>query len=76
MMMVYTHFFACLWYFVTKIEDSYTSWIYKNGLQDESKGRQYLFSLYWAFATLTTIGYGDISAHSDSNPYTHIYIGS
>ena len=49
------------------MEDPANSWIYYNKLQDESKDRQYLFSLYWALATLTTIGYGDIAAHSDSN---------
>jgi hypothetical protein len=28
--------------------------------------RLYLVSLYWAFTTLTTVGYGDIAAFSDS----------
>eukprot|EP01022_Parablepharisma_sp_SALTPOND_P008025 TRINITY_DN135088_c0_g1_i1.p1 TRINITY_DN135088_c0_g1~~TRINITY_DN135088_c0_g1_i1.p1 ORF type:complete len:455 (-),score=25.39 TRINITY_DN135088_c0_g1_i1:2196-3467(-) len=66
MMMAFTHFFACLWFFVTKLEDPTQSWLYHNKLQNDSAGRQYLFTLYWALATLSTVGYGDIAAHSDS----------
>ena len=29
-------------------------------------GYQYIVSLYWAFTTTITVGYGDIHAHTDS----------
>jgi hyperpolarization activated cyclic nucleotide-gated potassium channel 1 len=32
---------------------------------DAEVGTQYLHSIYWAFATLTTVGYGDITAYTE-----------
>lgn len=67
MMVVFTHFFACAWHFITKLEIVDNSWLYHGGQQDESYARQYLFALYWSLATVSTIAYGDISSKSDSN---------
>jgi len=35
------------------------TWAGKAGLIDQEPNIQYLASLYWAFETLTTVGYGD-----------------
>ena len=40
----------------------YQNWVYTEGLQGGDVGTQYLVSLYWAFATMSTAGYGDVSA--------------
>lgn len=33
---------------------------------DDTVDIQYMYSLYWAFATMTTVGYGDVSATNTS----------
>eukprot|EP00597_Dinobryon_sp_UTEXLB2267_P011107 CAMPEP_0170103660 /NCGR_PEP_ID=MMETSP0020_2-20130122/3637_1 /TAXON_ID=98059 /ORGANISM="Dinobryon sp., Strain UTEXLB2267" /LENGTH=1243 /DNA_ID=CAMNT_0010327291 /DNA_START=886 /DNA_END=4617 /DNA_ORIENTATION=- len=70
------HIIACVWWGVCNliaITDG-NSWydnVSKNGisLQNESTAVQYLWSLYWTIATLTTVGYGDVTA---SNTYERI----
>ena len=56
-----------------------SNWANKEGLLSDSPScpgeapstdvilRQYVSSLYWTMATLTTVGYGDITAHEDSS---------
>lgn len=70
------HLLACGWFYVASSQTMTdepmpgdgSSWIadYDGGSALYGPiGRQYLFSLYWAFTTLTTVGYGDITASSD-----------
>jgi hyperpolarization activated cyclic nucleotide-gated potassium channel 1 len=63
---LFIHFFACFFYFAARIENlSPDTWIYKLGFQDKSEFSLYLTSFYWATATITTIGYGDIHAFTE-----------
>jgi hypothetical protein len=37
------------------------TWVEAQGLQDAGLRQQYVNSIYWAFTTVATVGYGDIT---------------
>ena len=56
------HWTAC-WFYYISYEDSFVYadvWIKQGFIIDESLFDIYTTSLYWAFTTMTTVGYGDI----------------
>lgn len=55
------HVAGCLWY-ASHFGDpfSYINWITYNGIKDDSMLVKYIYSIYWATVTCTTVGYGDI----------------
>lgn len=56
------HIAACFWFLTYKLSDySPDSWVMRLDYQDSNNGKKYLASLYWAVATILTVGYGDIS---------------
>jgi len=59
----FAHCLACLFYGVsqTTLYSTPDSWIKVAGIEDESTLTKYIDSLYWAFTTMITVGYGDIS---------------
>jgi CRP-like cAMP-binding protein len=72
------HLCACSWFMVAEVEGHQEdSWTVMYGIatlgessdpdrEGRNLGTQYLSSCYWAITTLTTVGYGDISAHTDA----------
>lgn len=73
---VIAHWFACLWYLIGDIglygegDGTPVGWLvsYNNSGWDahtKSHVSRYITSLYWTITTLLTVGYGDISAHTN-----------
>ena len=58
------HWTACWWFYIgTQDMDYYPmTWITKAKIENKSNSEKYITSLYWAFTTMTTVGYGDITA--------------
>jgi len=73
MIMLVTHLVGCFWFLIGLTggdSDLNGGWIFRYYLGDSPKPTQYVASMYWALSTLTTVGYGDISART---PQEQIY---
>lgn len=58
----FAHCLACIFWAVGTLPDTRISWVFIRGLEDDPVSQQYISSLYWAFTTMVTVGYGDITA--------------
>jgi len=61
-LLLLAHLTACLWYLAALYGEGRTNWVTEAGLENQSLGLLYMFSLYWSITVLATIGYGDIAA--------------
>ena len=61
------HWMACALYIVFSYAEDMDTWVDAHGTitRDSSKADIYLVAYYWAIMTLTTIGYGDITAQNN-----------
>jgi hyperpolarization activated cyclic nucleotide-gated potassium channel 1 len=41
------------------------TWVYNKGIIDSSTRDSYAVTIYWAFQTLTTVGYGDFGCYNN-----------
>ena len=56
------HWIACLWYLIAVVDSQYhpETWLNDAYIESQSSFEIYITALYWAFTTMTTVGYGDI----------------
>ncbi len=62
---VLCHNLACLWFLLAKLNDFHErTWVARYDYMEESVGTQYMAALYFIVTTITTVGYGDLTAHA------------
>lgn len=72
-----SHLSTCIWYFVAKMENlSPDSWVVRLGYIDSTNFQIYVLAFYWTLTTVTTVGYGDISAGTTPERIYNIFIMS
>ena len=79
--LVFGHFIACMWWgFSLATSSPGTAWFENSDIVGDADvrngplGLRYLWSLYWAIATMTTVGYGDVHASNTNERIVNIFI--
>jgi hypothetical protein len=66
---------GCFWYYLAKLQDfEPDTWVARTDMIESTNLSLYIASIYYSFTALTTVGYGDITARTNSNNYNHIKI--
>lgn len=61
MVLFYAHYVGCCWYMVGRADAYDSNWMSWHDLEGKPWYVLYLYSVYWAVETMSTIGYGDIA---------------
>ena len=61
------HLMGCAWYFMAEDRGLGSgTWADDFHMEDKDRASRYLMSVYWAFVTVTTVGYGDVTPVNDA----------
>ena len=73
-LVVFSSLHLCTCFFIFIGRNEFQGWIIQNNLQDKTFADLYIASLYYQMTTLTTVGYGDISANVGPEKFYGIFI--
>ena len=73
-LVVFSSLHLCTCFFIFIGRNEFQGWIIQNNLQDKNFADLYIASLYYQMTTLTTVGYGDISANVGPEKFYGIFI--
>jgi CRP-like cAMP-binding protein len=63
--MILVHVTGCFWFFLAKLDDfGPDTWVTRYGYSNKPNIELYILAVYYVFTTLTTVGYGDITART------------
>lgn len=73
--MFIAHWIACIFYYIgaSQLDSEPLCWISIAKMQDKEIFDKYVISLYWAFTTMTTVGYGDVVPYTMSEKIYAIF---
>lgn len=63
--MILVHVTGCFWFFLAKLDDfGPDTWVTRYSYNNKPNIELYILAIYYVFTTLTTVGYGDITART------------
>ena len=69
------HLCGCIYYCIADLErDPVDSWTFAAGVNDAPPFERYTTALYWAFATMTTVGYGDVACTTYTERIAGVFV--
>jgi hypothetical protein len=80
MIILISHFFACIWVLIglnTYENESEKGWIYVNqmgGIQNMDFKSLYISSIYWVYTTFSSVGYGDIKGDTTDEVLFQMFV--
>jgi hyperpolarization activated cyclic nucleotide-gated potassium channel 2 len=57
------HYMGCFFYYygLDELRNGNSGWLLAEDMLDKTIGYSYITSMYWAFTTMSAVGYGDIT---------------
>ncbi|GAQ82343.1 K+-channel ERG and related proteins [Klebsormidium nitens] len=69
-----SHWLACVWRLIADLESDGANWLARLGMENQSTISIYSTSLYFAVVSLTSTGYGDVTAVTVWEQYYVIFV--